>query len=49
MHKFADPIREARMNIFGAHGYYRPQVGAEDPGRPREGAHHFEWRLAYVL
>jgi hypothetical protein len=40
---------EARMDMFGAHGYYRPQVGAEDPGRPRKGAHlaNGGWRMSY--
>jgi 6-phosphogluconate dehydrogenase len=34
------------MDLFGAHGYDRPQVDDEDPGKPQKGAHHFEWRPA---
>jgi 6-phosphogluconate dehydrogenase len=37
---------EAEMDLFGAHGYDRPQADGEDPGRPQKGAHHFEWRPA---
>ncbi|KFX91442.1 hypothetical protein O988_07752 [Pseudogymnoascus sp. VKM F-3808] len=34
---------EAEMDLFGAHGYDRPQIDEEDPGKPQKGAHHFEW------
>lgn len=37
---------EAEMDLFGAHGYDRPQAEREDPGKPQKGAHHFEWSPA---
>lgn len=37
---------EAEMDFFGAHGYDRPGVAGEDPGKVSKGAHHYEWRPA---
>jgi 6-phosphogluconate dehydrogenase len=37
---------EAEMDYFGAHAYDRPKVHNEDPGKPKKGAHHYEWKPA---
>jgi 6-phosphogluconate dehydrogenase len=37
---------EAEMDYFGAHAYDRPNVEGEDPGKPKKGAHHYEWKPA---
>ncbi|KAI2615353.1 6-phosphogluconate dehydrogenase, decarboxylating [Hypoxylon sp. NC1633] len=42
----ATQFMEAEMDFFGAHGYDRPNVRGEDPGKPAKGAHHYEWRPA---
>ncbi|PYI05433.1 6-phosphogluconate dehydrogenase [Aspergillus sclerotiicarbonarius CBS 121057] len=35
---------EAQMDLFGAHGYYKPGVPGEDPGPVKKGPHHYEWQ-----
>ncbi|KKY20263.1 putative 6-phosphogluconate decarboxylating [Diplodia seriata] len=42
----ATQFMEAEMDFFGAHSFDRPNVLGEDPGKPRKGAHHYEWRPA---
>ncbi|KAK4241595.1 6-phosphogluconate dehydrogenase [Achaetomium macrosporum] len=42
----ATQFMEAEMDFFGAHGYDRPHVRGEDPGKTAKGAHHYEWRPA---
>ncbi|KAI9688657.1 MAG: hypothetical protein M1822_001014 [Bathelium mastoideum] len=37
---------EAEMDYFGAHAYDRPNVKHEDPGKPKKGSHHYEWKPA---
>lgn len=37
---------EAEMDFFGAHGYDRPNIKEEDPGKVKKGAHHYEWKTA---
>jgi 6-phosphogluconate dehydrogenase len=35
---------EAQLDYFGAHRYDRPNVEGEDPGKPKKGKQHYEWK-----
>lgn len=44
--KLPTQFMEAEMDFFGAHSYDRWGVEGEDPGEPKKGKHHYEWRPA---